>query len=99
MNGLGNEGAFGVANILQQSGTITHIDVSNNRIGPAGAAVIGKALEANHDLLKTLKVCVCIDKFFIPPVLWLLLQAKEENLKLHPSAVSIIQKVNLKCRT
>lgn len=53
MNGLGNEGAFGVANILLQSGTITSIDVSNNRIGPTGAIVIGKALETNQDLLKT----------------------------------------------
>lgn len=75
MNGLGNEGAFGVANILQQSGTVTHIDVSNNRIGPAGAVVIGKALEANHDLLKTLKVCDCIVKFFIPPDLSLVIVA------------------------
>ena len=56
MNGLGNEGAFGIANILQTSGTITSIDISNNRIGHSGAIVIGKALEANHDLIKKLKV-------------------------------------------
>ncbi|KAH3856584.1 hypothetical protein DPMN_099176 [Dreissena polymorpha] len=55
MNGLGNEGAFGVAEILKQSGTIAHIDVSHNRIGTTGATVIGKALEGN-DLLKTLKI-------------------------------------------
>lgn len=57
MNGLGNEGAFGIAEILKQSGTVTSIDISHNRIACTGATVIGKALETN-DLLKTLKVCV-----------------------------------------
>jgi hypothetical protein len=56
MNGLGNEGAFGVADIIKLSGTITSIDVSNNRIAAAGATVIGKSLETN-DVLKILKVC------------------------------------------
>ncbi|WAR18975.1 LR74A-like protein, partial [Mya arenaria] len=55
MNGLDNEATFGIADILRQSGSVTHVDVSNNRIGVTGAAIIGKALEGN-DLLKSLKV-------------------------------------------
>ena len=55
MNGLDDEAAFGIADILKLSGTVTYLDVSGNRIGVTGATVIGKALEAN-DLLKTLKV-------------------------------------------
>ena len=56
MNGLGNEGAFGIADILKQSGTVTSVDVFNNRIASIGATVIAKALETN-DLLKVFKVC------------------------------------------
>ena len=55
MNGLGNEGAFGVAEIIKQSATITYIDASYNRIGLPGAQVIGKALEGN-EVLKVFKV-------------------------------------------
>jgi hypothetical protein len=61
MNGLGNEGAFGVAEILKLSGTVTYLDVSRNRIGKTGAVVIGKALEGN-ELLQTLKVNVQFSK-------------------------------------
>ena len=64
MNGLGNEGAFGVAEMLKISGTITEIDVSNNRIGLPGATVIGKSLE-NNDLLKVFKVSSLYFTFLI----------------------------------
>ena len=55
MNGLGNEGAFAIAEIIKLSPTIAHLDVTYNRIGKPGAQVIGKALEIN-EVLKVLKV-------------------------------------------
>ena len=63
MNGLGNEGAFGVAEIIKQSGTISNLDVTYNRISLPGAQVIGKALEGN-EVLKVFKVTwVCFSLY------------------------------------
>ena len=50
MNGLGNEGAFAIAEIIKTSPSITHLNVTHNRIGYPGAQAIGKALEGNEVL-------------------------------------------------
>ena len=80
MNGLGNEGAFGVADIIRQSGTITHLDVTYNRIGVPGAQSIGKALEGN-EVLKVFKVeyllLMCGVNGLVPSVLLTFLKNKK----------------------
>ena len=82
MNGLGNEGAFGVADIIRQSGTITHLDVTYNRIGVPGAQSIGKALEGN-EVLKVFKVEYLLRMFgvngLVPSVLLTFLKNNNKN--------------------
>ena len=62
MNGLGNEGAFAIADIIKTSPSITHLNVTHNRIGYPGAQVIGKALEGN-EVLKVFLVSVMLITF------------------------------------
>ena len=52
MNGLSNQGAIALGNILPSNESLIELDVSNNRIEKDGAAVFASKLEMNQRLKK-----------------------------------------------
>lgn len=54
-NGLGNEGAYAMAEALKQNSTLVELDISNNRITVEGCTALAKGLNQN-ETLKILKV-------------------------------------------
>ncbi len=49
-NGLCDEGAVAVADILKNNSILLELDITNNRITTQGAAAIAKGLEANETM-------------------------------------------------
>ena len=58
-NGLGTEGALGLAAALKKNRTLQELDISHNRIMDMDAVAIGHGLGVN-DALRVLRVSVCI---------------------------------------
>ena len=56
MNGLGNEGALAIGEILKNNHVLRELDVSSNRITAEGALLLAKGLDSNEEL-HILKVC------------------------------------------
>jgi hypothetical protein len=52
MNGLNNQGAILMSNILSNNETLIELDMSNNRIEKDGAAIFASKLEMNRRLKK-----------------------------------------------
>ena len=52
MNGLGNQGAMLMANMLANNETLVELDLSNNRIEMDGADLFAVKLEMNRRLKK-----------------------------------------------
>lgn len=52
MNGLSNQGAIALGNVLPTNESLIELDVSNNRIEKDGAAVFASKLEMNQRLKK-----------------------------------------------
>ncbi len=52
MNGLGNQGAIVIANMLANNETLIELDLSNNRIEKDGADIFASKLEINRKLKK-----------------------------------------------
>jgi hypothetical protein len=52
MNGLSNQGAIALGNVLPTNDSLIELDVSNNRIEKDGAAVFASKLETNRRLKK-----------------------------------------------
>ena len=52
MNGLGNQGAIALGNILPTNESLTELNVSNNRIEKDGASIFASKLESNRRLRK-----------------------------------------------
>jgi predicted O-methyltransferase YrrM len=50
-NGIADTGARALADALANNGTLTHLDVSHNRIGCAGALSLAEGLRANQTLV------------------------------------------------
>lgn len=54
-NGIGNEGANALADVLKVNDVLVHLDISNNQIDNEGAKKLCRGLEANEKL-RILKV-------------------------------------------
>ncbi len=52
MNGLSNQGAILLANMLSNNETLIELDMSNNRIEKDGADIFASKLEINRRLKK-----------------------------------------------
>lgn len=52
MNGLGNQGAILIANMLADNDILIELDISNNRIEKDGADIFASKLEINRRLKK-----------------------------------------------
>ena len=52
MNGLNNQGAILLANMLSNNETLIELDLSNNRIEKDGADIFASKLELNRRLKK-----------------------------------------------
>jgi hypothetical protein len=52
MNGLSNQGALLMANMLSNNETLIELDMSNNRIEKDGADIFASKLETNRRLKK-----------------------------------------------
>ena len=52
MNGLGNQGAILIANMLSNNEALIELDMSNNRIEKDGADIFASKLELNRRLKK-----------------------------------------------
>ena len=52
MNGLSNQGAILLANMLSNNDTLIELDMSNNRIEEDGADIFASKLEINRRLKK-----------------------------------------------
>jgi hypothetical protein len=52
MNGLSNQGAILIGNMLSHNETLIELDISNNRIEKDGADIFASKLELNRTLKK-----------------------------------------------
>ena len=69
MNGLSNQGAILLANMLSNNETLIELDISNNRIEKDGADIFASKLEINRRLKKLwVRIEIYVYRLFIDKI-------------------------------